>query len=1136
MARFKFGSKNKRKSESGGDSTNISVISSEYPNYNNGAYSPSSHAEAPVVPSVPQKDTYGGAPIVVTNATAPGSTQSASNAQFDSILDPKLNQQNDHYTSSAPLDSTPPANTSPWKRHKLFDSPFPRYRHAASSFTSEKGDIYIMGGLKEGSVFGDTWKITPQVDENNNLNFVTKNVQIANNTNPPARVGHSSVLCGNAFIIYGGDTVDTDHNGFPDNNFYLFNINNNKYTVPSHILNKPNGRYGHTIGVIALNNSSSRLYLFGGQLENDVFNDLYYFELNTFKSPKARWETVEPLNNFKPPPLTNHSMCVHKNRIYVFGGVYNNEKVSNDLWCFDAIINKWTQIATTGAVPLPVNEHSSCMVNDKMYIYGGNDFSGVIYDTLYVLDLHSLVWSKLTEQGEINGPGPRCGQSITYLQSYKKLLIMGGDKNDYIDSNSKNFNTYEEFVGDEIVGTMIYELDLLALEGFLSDKPVKSKVSVLPRKLQQQKQKQQQLEQEEIESKQPQQPATLSQPIPKENEDYQVNHGHGRSFSTGPEDFRTPNASPSRKDEGGHSRAAEVAAVAGATAAVTGAAGVASGLGSSHTPAIGSERDFVDFEPSEFTQPLSTSRDINGGGYEEQKNFLPPPSIDEQPRKSPQTFHNGHASFLDNFHEVNSEDDREAATHRSTPTGSRGPSGTGESSEVKKIVTELTTELNRLKTSTREQIQEASTKIEKLERENQTLKDDNQQLKESNLAYTHFDEEVVRYKNEIEERDSIISGLKKDIGGDIDEEGNVLAVPKSISELNQYKLERLELNNKLVYLEQENNQLTEKITKFEPFMNNQITDLSNFQKIIKVQEEKIAKLSNQVRGQEELEKEVLEWKHKFDSLDVEFNNYKTIHEEEEIEVSEDEAEEVNSEGGVGSSGRSIISSATGRRSKRDISSHLENLVNLWSNNGRVPPVAVGGVGAGAGESKEISENGTPATIDPIVGKLQNQVNELLTISKEQQAGSASEINELRSELTAKLQSLKTFENNYRDALQSVNNTSRALDTTHEELAKQKELSKKLIKENEELKLYQKASKRASVRNTTPISTIEEGEQGVTKNVEGIEEEDHNDITSAHFNMKLQDLQADLFIMKQERDQLKDDVTTLKKQLYLSQNK
>lgn len=49
------------------------------------------------------------------------------------------------------------------------------------------------------------------------------------------------------------------------------------------------------------------------------------------------------------------------------------------------------------------------------------------------------------------------------------------------------------------------------------------------------------------------------------------------------------------------------------------------------------------------------------------------------------------------------------------------------------------------------------------------------------------------------------------------------------------------------------------------------------------------------------------------------------------------------------------------------------------------------------------------------------------------------------------------------------------------------------------------------------------------------EEDADALENAHFNMKLKDLEADLFIMKQERDQLKDNVTALQKQLYLAQS-
>ena len=41
---------------------------------------------------------------------------------------------------------------------------------------------------------------------------------------------------------------------------------------------------------------------------------------------------------------------------------------------------------------------------------------------------------------------------------------------------------------------------------------------------------------------------------------------------------------------------------------------------------------------------------------------------------------------------------------------------------------------------------------------------------------------------------------------------------------------------------------------------------------------------------------------------------------------------------------------------------------------------------------------------------------------------------------------------------------------------------------------------------------------------------HDDIRDAHYNLKIKDLKAELFIIKQERDSLKDDVLQLKKKL------
>ena len=124
------------------------------------------------------------------------------------------------------------------------------------------------------------------------------------------------------------------------------------------------------------------------------------------------------------------------------------KRVSNDLWVFDAINDTWTQVTTTGDIPPPVNEHSSCVADDRMYVYGGNDFQGIVYSSLYVLDLQTLEWSLLQSSAEKSGPGPRCGHSMTLLPKFNKILIMGRRQERLCCSDPHNFETYESFNGE----------------------------------------------------------------------------------------------------------------------------------------------------------------------------------------------------------------------------------------------------------------------------------------------------------------------------------------------------------------------------------------------------------------------------------------------------------------------------------------------------------------------------------------------------------------------------------------------------------------------------------------------------------------------------------------------------------------
>lgn len=115
-----------------------------------------------------------------------------------------------------------PAALYPWSQRRLTftpsqPNPFPRYGAAINAIASKEGDLYLMGGLVNGStVKGDLWMIGAGESSLPCYQVATKF------EGPGPRVGHASLLVGNAFIIFGGDTKLDDRDKL-DDALYLLN-------------------------------------------------------------------------------------------------------------------------------------------------------------------------------------------------------------------------------------------------------------------------------------------------------------------------------------------------------------------------------------------------------------------------------------------------------------------------------------------------------------------------------------------------------------------------------------------------------------------------------------------------------------------------------------------------------------------------------------------------------------------------------------------------------------------------------------------------------------------------------------------------------------------------------------------------
>lgn len=185
-----------------------------------------------------------------------------------------------------------------------------------------------MGGLVDGSVvMGDLWMIEAGAG-NLPCYPITPTYE-----GPGPRVGHASLLVGNAFIVFGGDTKMDDRDRL-DDTLYLLNTCES-YLASSVDLwltlsatrhwsrslppaGRPAGRYGHTLNILG-----SKIYVFGGQVEGYFFNDLIAYDLNTLQIPSSTWEKL--ISNTSdgssegqvPPARTNHTIVSWNDKLYL---------------------------------------------------------------------------------------------------------------------------------------------------------------------------------------------------------------------------------------------------------------------------------------------------------------------------------------------------------------------------------------------------------------------------------------------------------------------------------------------------------------------------------------------------------------------------------------------------------------------------------------------------------------------------------------------------------------------------------------------------------------------------------------------------------------------------------------------------
>ncbi|NXD31061.1 FBX42 protein, partial [Spelaeornis formosus] len=169
------------------------------------------------------------------------------------------------------------------------------------------------------------------------------------------------------------------------------------------------------------------MYVFGGCTQsscNAAFNDLWRLDLNS-----KEW--IRPLaSGSYPSPKAGATLVVYKDLLVLFGGwtrpspypLHQPERFFDEIHTYSPSKNWWNCIMTTHGPP-PMAGHSSCVIEDKMIVFGGSLGSRQMSNEVWVLDLEQWAWSKPSVCGP--SPHPRGGQSQIVIDN-ETILILGG--------------------------------------------------------------------------------------------------------------------------------------------------------------------------------------------------------------------------------------------------------------------------------------------------------------------------------------------------------------------------------------------------------------------------------------------------------------------------------------------------------------------------------------------------------------------------------------------------------------------------------------------------------------------------------------------------------------------------------------
>jgi len=261
-----------------------------------------------------------------------------------------------------------------------------------------------------------------EVPEWNQVGSLSRGGSSEGSRPPSSRLGHTLTTVGGKIYMFGGFTDDMESS----NELYVYDRETEMWAKPNCTGKIPEGRNGHSEAMVK---ASGKIYFFGG-LRKKAGKKVDLDELWCFDANENHWS--EPACHGAGPDARNaHDSTTLGATLYVFGGCHESNCL-NDLWALDTNTYTWSLVQTKGETPIPRERHTLTTVNDELVVFGGWSGQEALAD-LHVLDTETCEWIMPKLHGATQVQRRAGHRTIYDAQNFSLYFIGGWNVDSWVD-------------------------------------------------------------------------------------------------------------------------------------------------------------------------------------------------------------------------------------------------------------------------------------------------------------------------------------------------------------------------------------------------------------------------------------------------------------------------------------------------------------------------------------------------------------------------------------------------------------------------------------------------------------------------------------------------------------------------------